>query len=132
MPRPKTEHPTPAELEVLKILWDHGPATVREVLEHMSGGGRRRAYTSVMSLLGVMADKRLLSRERRGRAFVYAARIPRERTLGRMVSDLWRRAFDQSASSLVTHLLDEASPSDEELDAIRRAIESYQSESENP
>jgi predicted transcriptional regulator len=128
MPRPKTEHPTPAELEVLKILWDHGPATVREVLEQLNASGRRRAYTSVMSLLGVMADKRLLSRSRRGRAFVYAARTPRERTLGQMVGDLWQRAFDQSASSLVTHLLDEANPSEEELDAIRRAIESYQSD----
>ena len=70
MPRPKSDHPTPGELEALKILWEHGPSTVRQVMERLNED-RPRAYTSVMSLLGVMADKGLLNRKPQGRAFVY-------------------------------------------------------------
>ena len=125
MARPRTTHPTPAELEVLKILWDRGPSTVRDVLDVFQEHGRGRAYTSVMSLLNVMADKHLLKRERSGRAFVYQANLPREKTLSRMVGDLWRRAFEGSASTLVTHLLDQADPDERELREIRAAIESY-------
>lgn len=125
MPRPKHEHPTPGELEVLKVLWDEGPATVREVMQHLNQT-RRRAYTSVMSLLNVMTDKGLVTRKAHGRAFVYAARARRENTLGRMVGDLVGRAFEGSASALVAQLLDQTNPSVEELDEIRRTIEAYQ------
>ena len=61
MPRPSYDQPTPGELEVLKVLWDLGPATVREVMEVLNRD-RERAYTSVMSLLNVMTDKGLLRR----------------------------------------------------------------------
>ena len=99
MTRPKAEHPTPGELEILKILWDRGaPATVREVMEVVNRrGGPPRAYTSVMSLMGVMAEKGLLTRKPQGKAFVYAARTPREHTLANLVGDLCRRAFEGSA-----------------------------------
>ena len=130
MARPKHEHPTPAELEILKILWDGGPMTVREVMDVLRARRKRRAYTSVMSLLGVMADKGLLTRKPQGRAFVYAAKTPRERTLGGMVGDLWQRAFEGSASTLVTHLLEQANPTDEELAEIRTVIEQWQQEQE--
>lgn len=126
MARPRTEHPTPTELEVLKILWDRGPLSVREVLAALREQGHERAYTSVMSLMAVMADKGLLRRRPQGRAFVYAPRSGREKTLGRMLGDLCRRAFEGSASTLVQRLLDEARPSRAELDAIRQALEEYQ------
>lgn len=125
MPRPKQEHPTPGELEVLKVLWDSGPATVREVMDVLNRR-RERAYTSVMSLLNVMTEKKLLKRKPHGRAFVYDPRVERERTLGRMVRDLLGRAFEGSASDLVAHVLDESSPTDDELTAIRETIEEYQ------
>jgi BlaI family penicillinase repressor len=125
MPRPKHEHPTPGELEILKILWEQGPATVRDVLEVLNQR-RRRAYTSVMSLMNVMTDKGLLVREPQGRAFVYQAKAGRKKTLGRMVNDLLARAFEGSASALVAQLLDQSSPSPDELDEIRQTIEQYQ------
>jgi predicted transcriptional regulator len=84
-----------------------------------------------MSLLNVMADKKLLSRTRQGRAFLYAAKLPREKTLSGMVGDLWQRAFDGSTSSLVTHLLSQASPTEAELKAIRQAIAAYESDRED-
>ncbi len=124
MPRPAHPHPTPGELEVLKILWDRGPSTVREVMEVLNQT-RRRAYTSVMSLLGVMTDKGLLAREPKGRAFQYRAKVGREKTLGQMVEDLLARAFEGSASTLVARLLEQANPSADELSEIRKAIDKY-------
>lgn len=124
MPRPAHEYPTPAELQVLRVLWEHGPLTVRQVMQKLND--RQRAYTSVMSLMNVMWEKKLLSRRRRGRAFEYAARKQRDKTLGGMVGDLLSRAFDGSAPLLVTQLLDQANPSADELEQIRSAIAAYQ------
>jgi len=124
MPRPRHDQPTPGELEVLKVLWERGPSTVREVMEVLNET-RRRAYTSVMSLLGVMTEKGLLTREPKGRAYVYRAKVGREKTLGQMVDDLLGRAFEGSASTLVARLLDQSSPSPEELEEIRRTLAEY-------
>lgn len=127
MARPRTVHPTPAELEILKLLWERGPLTVREVLETLNETGPTRAYTSVMSLLNIMADKELLEREPVGRAFRYRAAAEQQSTLGGLVGDVWRRAFGGSASALVAHLLEEASPTPEELAAIRETLKKYES-----
>lgn len=126
MPRPKHPHPTPGELEVLQILWETGPGTVRDVLDALDARGRGRAYTSVMSLLNVMAEKGLVARTPKGRAYEYAAKLKKDATLGRMVRDLWRRAFEGSASTLVTRLLDETAPTPGELKAIREALREYE------
>jgi predicted transcriptional regulator len=127
MARPKEEQPTTGELEVLKVLWDRGPSTVRDVMEVLNAD-RPRAYTSVMSLMNVMADKGLLVREPQGRAFVYRPKVERTRTLRRMVGDLVGRAFEGSAHELVAHLLDQTKPTAEELDEIQRTIAEYQQE----
>ncbi|MEN6493839.1 MAG: BlaI/MecI/CopY family transcriptional regulator [Thermoguttaceae bacterium] len=124
MARPKHEHPTPGELEVLKILWDRGPSTVREVMDVLNQQ-RRRQYTSVMSLLNVMTDKGLLVRRPQGRAFVYQAKVAREKTLRQLVGDLLGRVFEGSASALVAHVLDQSQPSPDELDELRNTIEQY-------
>jgi BlaI family transcriptional regulator, penicillinase repressor len=124
MPRPRHEHPTPAELEVLKLLWDRGPCTVREVMESLNRR-RRRAYTSVMSLLGVMTEKNLLRRRRRGRGYVYAPRVVRDTTVGGMLQDLLCRAFEGSAAALVARLLEQSSPSPQELTEIHNTINQF-------
>lgn len=127
MARRMQENPTEGELEILKVLWDRGPCTVREVLEVLMTQ-RKRAYTSVMSVLNIMTDKGQVTRQPQGRAFVYSAKRPREKTLGKMVSSLLGRAFEGSASSLVSQLLDQSKPTPEELDKIRKAIDEYESE----
>lgn len=124
MARPPHEHPTPNELEVLRVLWDRGPCTVREMM-NMLNQRRRRAYTSIMSLMNVMTEKGLLRREPKGRAFVYKARATRKRTLSAMVADLASRAFDGSAGAMVAHLLEQVDLSEDELDEIRQAIDAY-------
>jgi len=125
MPRPASDQPTPGELEVLKVLWERGPSTVRDVMETLNQH-RERAYTSVMSLMNVMTEKGLLSRVPQGRAFIYEATVEREETLGQAVEDLLGRVFEGSASSLVAHLFEQKKISDEELTAIRRTIRDYQ------
>jgi BlaI family transcriptional regulator, penicillinase repressor len=131
MPRPKQQQPTPGELEVLKILWERGPATVREVMEVLNRQ-RRRAYTSVMSLLEVMTEKRLLKRRPVGRAFLYAPAVDQEKTLGRIVEDVVGRVFEGSAAALVAHVLGREQTSPEELEAIQKLIEQHQSQGGNP
>jgi predicted transcriptional regulator len=124
MVRPRHENPTPAELEVLQVLWERGPSTVREVMTVLNEE-RPRAYTSVMSLMNVMVEKGLLRQKPKGRAFEYWAKVSQDKIQSRMVRELLGRAFDGSASALVAHLLEGAKPAPEELEEIRRAIAEY-------
>ena len=126
MPRPKNEQPTPAELEVLQLLWESDVLTVRDVMEQLNQT-RPRAYTSVMSLLNVMSDKGLLVREPFGRAFKYRVAKPREKTLGNLVNDLVHRAFDGSKTALVAQLLEGSTPTRVELDELSKLINRHQS-----
>jgi predicted transcriptional regulator len=128
MARPRHALPTPAELQILKILWDRGvPASVREVFEAVNQVGTpARAYTSVMSLLHVMTQKRLLRRAPFGRAFHYEPVSPREQTLRSMLGETLQRLYNGSASLLVAHLLDQSHPSRDELNQIRSLLDEYQ------
>ena len=124
MARPRHENPTPAELEVLQVIWERGPSTVREVMSVLNRQ-RPRAYTSVMSLMNVMVGKGLLTQKPQGRAFVYSANVSQDTTRSEIVKDLLGRVFDGSASALVTHLLEQAEPDREELDEIRKTISEF-------
>lgn len=125
MARRKQDTPTAGELEILQVLWDRGPSTVRDVLEVLNRD-RKRAYTSVMSLLNIMTDKGYVVREPQGRAYVYRARRPRAKTLGQIVGGVLGRAFAGSAHELVAHVLEQSKPSSAELDEIRKLIEAYE------
>lgn len=131
MSRRKQETPTAGELEILQVLWDRGPSTVREVLAVLNQQ-RERAYTSVMSLLNIMTDKGLVTREPQGRAFVYRARRPRGRTLGSIVSNVLGRVFAGSAHELVAHVLEQSQPTPEELEQIRQVLAAYEGEGRQP
>jgi len=128
LPRPRHEQPTPAELEILKILWERGGnSSVRDVFEVVNRVAKSpRAYTSVMSLLNVMTDKGLLRRSPHGRAFLYEPVLPREQTLRALLGETLRRVYNGSASLLVAHLLDQSHPSQDELDHIRSLLDDYQ------
>jgi BlaI family transcriptional regulator, penicillinase repressor len=124
MARPRHENPTPAELEVLRVIWDRGPSTVREVMNELDRD-RPRAYTSVMSLMNVMAEKGLLSAKPKGRAFVYSAKTSQAQIQSGILRDLLGRVFDGSAAALVMHLLEQAKPDSKELDEIRKTISEF-------
>jgi len=106
------------------MIWQRGPCTVRQVLEELQKT-RPRAYTSVMSLLNVMTDKRLLRRKPHGKAFLYSAAVQEQPTLRRMVGDLVQRVFRGSPGLLVAHTLEQTDPSPHELEEMRRLIDEY-------
>ncbi len=112
---------------VLKVVWDTGPSFVRDVLELLNARGKKLAYTTVMTRMNVMTDKGLLRRKQHGRAFIYQAKRSQQRTSQGIVRDLLKRVFNGKAESLMSQLLDEAEPTSEELDAIRRTIDEYRS-----
>ncbi|MEZ6092096.1 MAG: BlaI/MecI/CopY family transcriptional regulator [Pirellulaceae bacterium] len=124
MPRKRQATPTEVEMEILQVLWDIEPATVRDVVERLNQV-RPRAYTSILSMMNVMHTKGLVTRKSSGRAHVYRAKHSREKTLGGVVKELLGRAFQGSSASLITQVLEQSKPSPEELAEIRQAIEAW-------
>ncbi len=92
--------PSGRELEILKILWDSGPASVREVHERMCPDGEL-AYNTVQTLLRIMDEKGLVAHEERGRTFVYRPRHTREREMSRLLDKVFDGALDQFVVSLL-------------------------------
>ena len=129
MPRHRQVTPTDVELEILHVLWEHQPATVRDVVDILNQS-RPRAYTSILSMLNVMLEKGLVKREMRGRAHLYRAKKSKAKTLGTVVKDVLGRAFQGSTTSLITQVLEQSKPSAEELAEIRRMIETWQNDEE--
>jgi len=117
MPRRK---PTDAELAILKVLWDRGPSTVREVAVAL---GRDGAYTTILKLLQIMADKGHVRRDESARTHVYAPAFTEHQTQRQLVSDLLDRAFGGSASKLVLHALEARKATPEDLAEIRRLLD---------
>jgi len=129
MPRPASKHPTELELEILKILWRDGPGTVRQVREALEGQ-RKLAHTSVMTILGIMADKGYVRRKELPAGYVYSARVTQRKTVRQMLGDVVQRALDGSTFDAMTHLLDSAELDDEELKQLRRLLRDKQKETE--
>ena len=117
--------PTEAELEILTVLWSGGPSTVREVHEVIA---RRKPtqYTTVLKLLQIMVEKRLVERNEEARAHVYQASRPREWTQRQIAGDLLERAFGGSAKSLVVGALSARKTSKGELEEIRKLLDEYE------
>ena len=114
--------PTPAELEILDVLWDRGAATVREVHDAISGR-RSTTYTTVLKLMQIMHDKGLVERNEADKAHIYKPKQSQQQTQTRLVGSLLEKAFRGSALSLVQHVLETKPTTKEELDAIRQMID---------
>jgi BlaI family transcriptional regulator, penicillinase repressor len=114
--------PTDAELGILRILWQRGPSTVRQVHDVL-GRERPSAYTTALKLLQIMAEKGLVSRDERERTHIYHARVSEEQTQRQLVRDLLDRAFGGSSSKLVMQALAARRASSEELSEIRRLLD---------
>lgn len=115
--------PTDAELEILRVLWEHEPCAVRDVHEAFGKIGRSVAYTTVLKLLQIMTEKGLVDRDVSGRAHLYRSAIPRPHTQKQLVDDLVERAFGGDAAQLVLHALAGGKSSPEELAEIRGLLE---------
>ena len=116
--------PTDAELAILRVLWDQGPSTVRQVYDILSRG-RSFAYTTTLKLLQIMTEKGLTTREEQGQHHVYRARHAQRETQRRLVRDLIDRAFGGSAAQLVMHALDSKQASPEDVREIRQLIAAF-------
>ena len=115
--------PTPAELEILAVLWSRGPSTCREVHDALPRRDRV-GYTTVLKLLQIMVTKGLADREEgEGRSHVYRAAASEAATQRQLVRDLIDRAFKGSASQLVMQALSAKPASEAELKEIRRMLE---------
>jgi predicted transcriptional regulator len=119
---PQLPRPTEAELELLNILWEKGPATVRDLHQAVSVK-RAIGYTSVLKLLQIMTDKGLVEREESGKAHIYRPVGTQQDTQSRLVRDISERVFAGSAAALAIHALSTQPVSDQELEELRRLIE---------
>src|SRR3974390_3239922 len=126
MTREDMPKPTEAELELLRILWEIEPATVRDVHQALN---RERAsgYTTVLKLMQIMTAKGLVERDEANRAHVYRATISQEDMQSKILKDLSVRLFSGSAAQLALHALAMEPASETELEEIRALIERKQS-----
>ncbi len=115
--------PGDAELEVLKVLWDHGPATVREVLTHLHERGRRVAYTTVQTLLTRLEQKRYATSDKSEFAYVYRAKLTRERVTRSRLKTLVKQLYDGAAGPLVLQLIRTERFSAQEIEELQELLD---------
>ena len=125
MEKASTPKPTVLELAILRVLWDRGPSTVREVHEVLDSQ-KSTGYTTVLKMLQIMTAKGMVIRNEDARAHVYEARQPAENTKRQLVSDLVQRAFSGSASQLMMHALSGKKTSRAEIEEIRRMLDEHE------
>src|SRR5262250_1534661 len=115
----KSEKPvlTDQELEIMKIIWTRGTATVRDVYEELLTR-RKIAYTTVMTMMGILEQKGHLRKSSDERAYVYTPVQPQREVVGNMVQDFVKRVFNGSAKPLLVHLVEDQKISKEELEEI--------------
>src|SRR5688572_14830447 len=115
--------PTDAELAILRVLWQLGPSTVRQVHEVLISRDRPTAYTTALKLLQIMTEKGLVRRDETDRTHIYSTRLTEEQTQRQLVRDLLERAFGGSSTKLVMQALAAKRASSEELSEIRKLID---------
>jgi BlaI family penicillinase repressor len=119
---PPSRKPTDAELAILRVLWSRGPSTVRQVADDLD---REAGYTTVLKLLQIMTEKRLVVRDESARTHVYRASFTEDQTQRQLIADLLDRAFDGSAGKLVMQALASKKASPAELEEIRKLLNKH-------
>lgn len=123
----ETPWPTKAELDILHVLWDRGPSTVRDVHEVLYGEDGA-GYTTALKLMQIMHSKGLVERDDSQRAHIYRAAVSKQRTQKRYIADIVDRLFNGSPSQLVLHALGgQPGASREELKEIRALLKKIDS-----
>jgi predicted transcriptional regulator len=112
---------TDQELEIMKIIWERGAATVRDVYETLLER-RKVAYTTVMTMMNILEQKKFLRKKQADRAYVYEPSRPKEQVVGGMVRDFVNRVFNGSAEPLLQHLVDQEKISEADLREIARLM----------
>ena len=124
MPRPPSEHPTELELQILDILWEESPLTVREVRDGLSANGRELAHTSVITTMSTMVEKGQLKKLEpiSGKAFRFAPSLSREEISKGILGDVVERVFDGSAEAVMMSLFDVKDLDVDEIKRLRKLL----------
>lgn len=111
------------ELAVMRVLWDEGPLTVRDVMNHLHQRGRTVAYTTVLTFLTRLEQKSVVASDKRDTAYVYRARVSRESVSASRIRSLLDQLYDGAAAPMVLQLIENESFSPEELARLRKLID---------
>lgn len=112
-----------SELAVLRVLWDHGPQTVREVMQRLHERGRRVAYTTVLTFLARLEQKGSVTSDKRDLAYVYRAKASRTSVTRSRVKALLEELYDGAAGPVVMHLVENERLTPDELSQLRKLID---------
>ncbi len=115
----KSAEPTKSELEILQVLWKHGPSTVRFVNDTLNEMKRAVQYTSTLKLMQIMAEKKMLTRDESNMKHIYHAAVEEQKTKSVLLEKFVESMYDGSASSLMQQLLGNKKTSKKELQAIK-------------
>lgn len=118
----KSPRPTESELAILRVLWEHGPRSVRDIQKIMNET-KETGYTTVLKLLQIMTDKGLVERDETVRPQIYRPRYSQTQTQRQLLRDLTQRAFGGSIKALVLQALATKKSSPEELEAIEKLLD---------
>jgi predicted transcriptional regulator len=125
MPRKKSETLTPLELEIMKVLWETGPANVQTVQQRMASG---HAYTTVQTMLNVLQRKGKVTRALKDKAYFYRPAVSRREVVGKAVGDLLEKMFGGSAEGLVMSLLETKRLTPAKLARLNKLVEKGESD----
>ncbi len=123
MARKTTPHITPAELEVMKVIWNLGSGTVQQVIDAMPDASAKPAYTTVMTMMKHLGEKGALEVDRGRQPFVYTPGVRREQVLRQRLASFVQTVFDGQAEDLMLHLVEESDLSAEDLRRIEDKIQ---------
>ncbi len=115
-----------SELEVLKVLWDAGPSTVRQVHANLHAQGRRVAYTTVMTFLSRLEQKGSVASDKGGLAYVYRAVVSREKLSRSRLKTLVKEMYDGAAGSLVLHLVKSEQLTSDEVAELQKLLDAFE------
>jgi len=117
--KPKRTVPTDQELEILKVIWQRGEATVREVYRDLAEQ-RKIAYTTVLTMMGILEQKGHLKKTAGERAYIYSPTKPQQQVVRSMVREFVHRVFNGSARPLLVHLLEDPHTDPNELTEMEK------------
>jgi predicted transcriptional regulator len=119
--KPKKSVPTGQELAIMKVLWQRGRSTVREVYEELRKQ-RPLAYTTILTMMGILEHKGYVKKSAGERAYIYSPARAQEKVVGGLVNDFVNRVFDGSAKPLLVHLIESRDLSAQEVLELRKLL----------
>ena len=117
--------PTKLELSILRVLWDAGPRSVREI-QAVLNESKPTGYTTVLKMLQIMTEKGLVERDETVRPQIYRARYSQDRTQKQLLRDFIQRAYGGSVKALVMHALATRKSSAKDLEAIEKLLDRFE------